>query len=154
MALWFISSPLRWLRQHGMYDPRGVEVCAGLNRSESYNEIHHNDEPFIPVFNKKLNTKKKLVCQSCQCDINIKNCISPHNFVISKKERWLRPDTDSDGNKIRVPTHYKMTTRYYCVKSSCILKRHPYFWGRLLKIDQPLNVEQLSLLENNLGYRQ
>jgi hypothetical protein len=129
-------------------------VDLSKQRPFSYNEIHHNDEPFIPVFNKKLNTKTKLVCQSCQCDINIKNCISPHNFVISKKERWLRPDTDSDGNKIRVPTHYKMTTRYYCVKSSCILKRHPYFWGRLLKIDQPLNVEQLSLLENNLGYRQ
>jgi hypothetical protein len=31
MAMWLIS-PLGWFRQHGLYVPRGVDMCAGLKQ--------------------------------------------------------------------------------------------------------------------------
>ena len=77
----------------------------------------------------------------------------PFDVVLSHEEKWCYPDPVQPGRK-RPSTKY--TTKYYCVKSSCIKTRFPYYDSKLLQIPPEarsrLQKSHFELLQGEIDY--
>ena len=116
-----------------------------------FNEIWHNDEPFIIEHVSTI--KRGAKCATCTSLIS-KAALAPFNIVLAHMERYLYPEKDEQGNiKGWVPTINKMGKKYYCVKRTCLLERHPYFWvGSVREGDVNLEDIHRSLLKEEIDY--
>lgn len=133
----------------------GDDINLRNQRPFQYCEVWHNDEPFIVNYIKDLKHPKDsiLQCTSCRNVISKKNAMIPFDIVISHKERYKYPLRQSDGSVIWKTSEKRMVNKYYCVKRSCLLERHPYFWTGLLGTDQvELKEEHLGLLRRELDF--
>ena len=57
------------------------------------------------------------------------------DIILAHEENWMYPDPNNQGEKLP-STRY--TTKFYCIKRSCILKRFPYFGPAYLEISPEL----------------
>ena len=129
--------------------------CGKPRPFRGYSEIFHNDHPFVAVPNKEIEFRSKLpICASCLCQIPIKNAQIPNDFVLCHKERYTYPKRNDDGTITKTPTVKKMTTKFYCVRKACVLKRHPYFWAGLIEIKdiERFGIARVEILKRNLDF--
>ena len=57
------------------------------------------------------------------------------DIILAHEENWMYPDPNNQGEKLP-STRY--TTKFYCIKRSCILNRFPYFGPAYLEISLEL----------------
>ena len=108
------------------------EVNLKLKRPFQNCEIWHNDEAFTVVNVVGLKTKYPLRCAQCTCLISQQSACPPFDIAFSHKERYKYPSRDADNKVQWKSTYHKMATKYYCIRRSCVLARHPYFWVGLI----------------------
>lgn len=82
-----------------------------------------------------------------------KNAVPQCDVMISHRERYLYPFENPDGRVKWKPTLSKMISQLYCVKKSCRLQRHPYFWLGLLGVEgiHPLE-SHMKMLNDEFSY--
>jgi hypothetical protein len=60
-------------------------------------------------------------------------------MAIMHMERYYYPKKDEKGNVVRMePTWKKEAAKFYCIRKTCILQRHPYFWKGMLHVDDSI----------------
>ena len=69
----------------------------------------------------------------------------PFDIVLAHEERWMYPD---QRDKTKWLPSAKTTTKYYCVRKSCIMERFPYFNASFLVIPPE---KKASLLRSHLN---
>jgi len=76
-------------------------------------------------------------CESCKVEFARGGVICIlHDIAVVHKERFLYPKKYANGKLIRMEATWKRETeKCYCANKKCILKRHPYFWKGMLKLD-------------------
>lgn len=103
-------------------------------KPQIFTEIWHNNQHFKVVFTKSDPKAKK--CESCKIEFPKGELVCiPFDIAVRHQERYYYPQRDSKGNLRMKPTWNKEAARFYCVKKTCLLQRHPYFWNGLLRVD-------------------
>jgi hypothetical protein len=144
-----VSRPIeKCVGQSSQYDHINLDVPRQFQASE----VWHNGNPFRivslkEVMNKRPKNKQFLHCPSCKSDLSI-NIVCPYDIVVEHEERYYYPN--NDGNY--VPTHSRTMKKYYCIKRSCLLERHPYFWNGLIRINTDINYMHKKLLRDCFNY--
>ncbi len=67
------------------------------------------------------------------------------DMVIVHKERYMRPVRDEANNFLRFTITNILGRKFYCPKKACLLKRHPYFWKGLIKIEELVQEKMESI---------
>ena len=122
-----------------------------------FTAIYHNEEPFSVEFLCDIATKGKkvLMCESCKVRFPSRP-LPPSDIVLLHNETYMYPVKDAYGVVHYKPTILKMASRYYCVKKTCLLQRHPYFWIGLVHIEEEvlgrMHQCHLDYLLMQLGY--
>ena len=97
-------------------------TCTSTDVDSPFTKIHHNNRPLVLCF---LQDRPKAVdCKQCMFEFPRRPIIVPLDIVLEHEERWMYPDPQNKGKQLPSGKH---TTKYYCVKRSCITKRFPYF---------------------------
>ena len=86
----------------------------------AYQEIHHNDNPFIL----RILPKEAKTCKQCRNDFCHRFRIIPNDLVFEHHERFYYP-LNGDWKKKQVST--KEARRFYHADLSCLRARFPYF---------------------------
>ena len=110
----------------------------------------YNNCPLVLCFLK--NCPKAVECIQCLFEIPRRPIIVPLYIVLEYEGIWLYPDPTNKGKQL---PSTKYTTKYYCVKRSCIMERFPYFSSTmLLKVSSEVRskLTQLSILEQELVF--
>ena len=110
----------------------------------------YNNCPLVLCFLK--NCPKAVECIQCLFDIPRRPIIVPLDIVLEYEGIWVYPDPTNKGKQL---PSTKYTTKYYCVKRSCIMERFPYFSSSmLLKVSSEVRskLTQLSILEQELVF--
>ena len=95
-----------------------------------FTEIWHNNEPFLLAYTRDV-PEGKSQCNHCGIEFPRNNLsVIPCNIVISHRERWRYWERQKK-EFCSSPVGLK-TTKYYCIKESCIKRRFPYFNKNLL----------------------
>ena len=112
------------------------DVNLKEQRPFQFCQIWHNDERFNVIY---INSDNMKIRKNLKCIygnvISRKNVVPPYDVMISHRERYLYSFKNPDGRVEWKPTLAKMISQLYCVKKSCILQRHPYFWLGLLGVE-------------------
>ena len=111
----------------------------------NYTEYSHNDEPFDVVFTRD----HPQASQCTTCDVAFPRRISmvPYDLTFVHKERWEYPVKDDNGKIVgKKVTKKKMTNGYYCLRTECVVKRHPYSWKGLIRISDEIAIELRPVL--------
>ena len=121
-----------------------------------FTKVWHNNEPLLVIKTRDVPAEKSR-CGYCgtefPCGIL---SIVPFDIALSHKERWeyrnKNRSSPSEPEFLQSP-HGEKTTRYYCIKKDCIIKRFPYFKVELLEIpdDVVLKDAHKKLLRDQLG---
>ena len=104
-----------------------------LSSNHPYSAIHHNDRPLIVRF---LSQEPRATeCRQCKKEfprrkLQLVKCL-PFDIVLAHEEKWMYPDPQNRGAKL---PSAKYTTKFYCIKRSCVLNRFPYFDSSYLEI--------------------
>lgn len=104
-----------------------------ISSNHPYSAIHHNDRPLVVRF---LSQEPRAAeCRQCkkefpQRKLQLVNCV-PFDIVLAHEEKWMYPDPQNQGAKL---PSAKYTTKFYCIKRSCVLNRFPYFDSSYLEI--------------------
>ena len=119
-----------------------------------FTEYYHNDKNFQMVFIKDF--KEAKVCNGCNNEIPRRFLTIPFDIIFLHMERYEYPLKDENGAVLRMAvTRKKMAKRFYCIRSSCILPRHPYFWiGRIETspdVKAKLTESHLDFLKKEMG---
>ena len=116
-----------------------------------FTEVHHNNRPFVVCFLDDV--PKAQECRQCRIEFPRRQKITPFDIVLSHEEKWLYPAPDDPCCKL---PSARLTTKFYCVKKSCIETRFPYFDPSLLQIyteaHSRLQKSHFDLLEDELQY--
>lgn len=97
-------------------------TCTSSVVETPFTKIHHNNCPLVLCF---LQDHPKAVdWKQCMFEFQRRPIIILLDIVVEHKERWMYPDPQNKGKQLPSTKH---TTKYYCVKRSCIMKRFPYF---------------------------
>ena len=130
--------------------------CTQRATSQSANErpftkIHHNNKSLVLCFLDDV--PKAIECRQCHIEFPRRKKIIPHDVILSHEEKWSYPDPQQPGR--RLPST-KYTTKYYCVKGSCIKTRCPYYDSSLLQItpeaSSRLQKSHFDLLNRELDF--
>ena len=106
-------------------DPQNVSHPKPPN----YTEYFHNDEPFDVVFTRDHPQASQ--CTTCDVAFPRRMPMVPYDLAFVDKERWEYPVKDDNGKIVgKKVTKKKMTNRYYCLRTECVVKRHPYLLER------------------------
>ena len=62
--------------------------------------------------------------------LQLVKCV-PFDIVLAHEEKWMYPDPQNQGAKL---PSAKYTTKFYCIKCSCVLNSFPYFNFSYLEI--------------------
>ena len=104
-----------------------------------FSEIWHNNEP-LRVINVREIPEARNRCGQCSGEFprGILSIV-PYDIALSHKERWKYYNNEK---KEYLPSpHGKTTTKFYCIKGDCILKRFPYFREELLEISDSVELK-------------
>ncbi|CAB4016779.1 High affinity nerve growth factor receptor [Paramuricea clavata] len=98
----------------------------------SFSEVWHNSNLFHIVFTKEI-SKQNIKCEYCKVEFAHGPIVCiPHDIAIMHMERYYYPKKDEKGNVVRMePTWKKEAAKFYCIRKTCILQRHPYFWNSI-----------------------
>lgn len=121
---------------------RGSSIKERPQESQTYTDIHHNDNPFDLMFL----PKEAKVCKSCDTDFCHRTKIIPFDLVFGHKGCWHYPVNGDWANR-KATT--KETMRYYYTTKICILQRFPYFTWDFVAVSQSVAV---SLSESHKQY--
>ena len=105
----------------------------GTSSHGPYSAIHHNDKPLIACF--LSDQAKATECRQCRIEFPRPKKVIPYDIVLSHEERWMYPNPKKPS--VKLPSA-KFTETFYCVKSTCVTSRFPYF-------DSPYLRSQLKL---------
>lgn len=115
--------------------------------------VHHNDKPFVVTF--LDDAPKAQECRKCKTGFIRRTKILPFDIVLAHEERWMYPDAK---DKTKWVPSSATTTKYYCIRKSCIMERFPYFNASFLEIPpmikENLQMSHFNILEEELGYKQ
>ena len=119
------SNPWRPSRANNKESNSGPDVTP----THPYSAIHHNSRPLVVRF---LSQEPKAIeCRQCGTEFPRRKMVIPFDIVLAHEEKWMYPDPKIQGKKLPSAKH---TTKFYCVKGSCILSRFPYFDSSYLEI--------------------
>ena len=108
---------------------KSTQVTSQSAGERPFTEIHHNNNSFILRFLDDVPQANE--CRQCRVEFPRRKKIIPFDVILSHEEKWYYPDKHHPG---RTLPSTKYTTKYYCVKGSCIKKRFPYYDSSLLEI--------------------
>jgi len=95
---------------------------AAPTQARPFTEIYHNNHPLVVCF---LSDEPKAVeCKQCGMAFPRRLLVAPYDIVLSHAEKLMYPDPKCSRNKLPSPRY---TTKYYCLKRDCVMKRFPYF---------------------------
>ena len=124
-------------RHKNPWRPSRTTSTQGTTQSANgrpFTEIHHNNKSLILCF---LDDDPKVKeCRQCKIEFPRRQKIIPYDVVLSHEEKWAYPDPKQPGHKL---PSTKYTTKYYCIKGSCIKTRFPYYDASLLHIPPEAN---------------
>ena len=128
------------------------DVSGQKNGTHPFKEIHHNNIPLVVCF---LNDNQKAKeCRQCRMEFPRRLPIVPYDITFSHKERWMYPSAEDHSRKL---SSAQFTTKYYCVKRSCITTRFPYFDSSFIEIPpsalERLRPSHFNLMEVELDYK-
>ena len=86
----------------------------------TYNEIHHNDNPFVL----RILPKNAKTCKQCKTDFCHRLRIIPNDLVFEHQERFYFP---LNGDWKQKQASAKEAIRYYHADLTCMKARFPYF---------------------------
>ena len=120
-----------------------------------FSEVHHNTNQFkICYFREMKRTpRKKRHCETCGVEFVLLTQ-EPHDFALSHQERWVYFKKNDDGTVTKRYTTDVFCEKFYCVKKTCLLQRHPYFWNGLIDIPDKDEFGQyrMKVLKQQLDY--
>ena len=106
---------------------------SGTTRSgvvdSPFTKVYHNNRPLLLCF--LQDCPKAIKCKQCLFEFPRRPIILPLDILLVHEERWMYPDPNNKGQQL---PSAKYTTKFYCVKRSCILARFPYFNNTFLEI--------------------
>ena len=108
---------------------KSTQVTSQSASERPFTEIHHNNNSFILRFLDDVPQANEY--RQCRIESPRRKKIIPFDVILSHEEKWYYPDKHHPGRKLPSTKH---TTKYYCVKGSCIKKRFPYYDSSLLEI--------------------
>lgn len=127
------------------------QVSQEASPARPFTKIHHNNKPFILCFLDDTSNAKE--CRQCRIEFPRRQQIAPFDIALSHEEKWLYPDPSDPGRKLPSVRH---TTKFYCIKRSCIKIRFPYYLSSLLEIpteaQSRLKSSHLDLLKIELDF--
>ena len=130
------------------YDPD-----IDIPKQQRFTEFFHNNERFEIVMLKDNECKRAKSCISCKIAFAKDNPVSPEgDIIIIHKERYERPVKDHNGNFLRMTVSNHLGRKFYCLKKDCLLRRHPYFWKGMLKVNERTRAELKSAHINFIAY--
>ena len=107
-----------------------------------YTEYFHNDERF---FITKLGSSDCTRAKECiSCTVAFPKLNKPsirQELIVYHRERYQRPIYDEDKKFLRMTITKQLGKKFYCLKKSCLRKRHPYFWKGLIKCEDKIKKE-------------
>ena len=74
-------------------------------------------------------------------------------MIIIHKERYEWPVKDHDGTCLRMTVSDHPGRKFYCLKKYFLLRRHPYFWKGMLKVNERTHAELKSTHINFIAYK-
>ena len=127
-----------------------------------FSEYWQNDELFYIIhLGDKEECKNAKACTSCGRAFAKRNpTLYENDVIISHRERYQRPVKDEKGNFLRktITKPNQLGRKFYCPQKECILKRHPYFWKKLLKVHKgscdKLEDTHFDILFKNLHFQE
>ena len=129
-------------RKSRSYAPGPDYPPAGASLQNPFSKIWHNNQAF-EVVHTKVVPKDKNRCGQCGLKFPIGPLsILPYDIVLSHKERWEYPNPNKDPGQPRYLPSSQFTTRFYCIKTECIMRRFPYLKSDLVKISTALDLQE------------
>ena len=144
------NNPWRPLRSGKRQQPKELQ-------KHPFTEVHHNKKPFFLNFISDIDeqhVKASNECRSCRKEFPRRTRIVPFDVLLSHEEKWEYPDPQNPGKKLSSKLY---TTKFYCVRNDCIMRRFPYFDAENF-LDIPnavmdlLHPSHLNLLKEELNY--
>lgn len=130
---------------------KSTQVTSQSASERPFTEIHHNNNSFILRFLDDVPQANE--CRQCRVEFPRRKKIIPFDVILSHEEKWYYPDKHHPGRTLPSTKH---TTKYYCVKGSCIKKRFPYYDSSLLEIPPEarsrLQQSHFDLLRREIDY--
>ena len=127
------------------------QVSQEASLARPFTEIHHNKTFTLRFLH---DTPKAKECRQRRIEFPKRQQITPFDIALSHEEKWLYPDPNDPGHKLPSVHH---TTKFYCVKRSCIKTRFPYYLPSLLEIPAEarsrLKSSHLDLLIRELDFQ-
>ena len=115
-----------------------------------YTKVYHNDKPFFV----EIASMKSTRCSQCGIDIAFGREKPPFDLVVRHAERWEFPGKENREVKIQTK---KYRDAYYHLSTECLIKRFPYFEGKMLRINVNqrcfMNVHHRKYLMHNFEFQ-
>ena len=107
---------------------RAAQATSQTSTDSPITQIHHNNNFFVLCFLYDVPNAKE--CRQCRIELP-RQKITPFDVALSHEEKWLYPDPNDASRKLPSMKH---TTKFYCVRQTCMKSRFPYFDSSLLRI--------------------
>ena len=104
-----------------------TERASKQPASNTYTQIHHNDNPFVL----RILPKDAKNCKQCKNDFCHRLRVVPHDLVFEHKERFYFPLNGDWKNK---QVSNREATRYYHADYNCMKARFPYITNDYIEI--------------------
>lgn len=129
---------------------RAAQATSQKSTNSPFTQIHHNNSFVLCFLDDVPNAKE---CRQCRIEFPRRQKITPFDIVLSHEERWLYPDPNDASRKLPSVKH---TTKFYCVRQTCMKSRFPYFDSSWLRIPAEAHSRLLKshfdLLRRELDY--
>ena len=116
-----------------------------------FTEIWHNNNPLKICKVDNIPEDKRCAEKTCKM-LFPRGRIGSRalNIAISHKEQWTWTDKTTGEQRLR----NKLTTKYYCPNSTCILRRFPYFSKDILEVPAGIVLEDChrELIKQRFGF--
>ena len=103
----------RWIDPRCIFPPHWRAFFSSV-------AVHHNKNLFVISFLEDV--PKVQECRKCRTGFIRRTKMIPFDIVLGHKERWMYSDPK------------EKTTKFCCVRKSCIMERSPYFNASFLEI--------------------
>ena len=121
--------------------PLAVAVDEEIDKQKdmALTEYWHNNELFYVHLTSDVECQRAKRCETCRLEFPKQNPMEGvSDLIIVHKERYMRPVKDEANNFICSTLTNKLGRKFYCPKKKCLIKRHPYFWKGLIRVDEPV----------------
>ena len=130
-AVWLSQQKKRMERKVAATKTHGnqSEGTSQTSTDSPFTQIHHNNNCFVFYFLDDVPNAKE--CRQCCIKFHKRQKITPFDTVLSHEEKWLYPDPNDASHKLQSGKH---TTKFYCVRQTCMKSHFPYFCSSFLRI--------------------